>query len=274
MNFPKPNLNKAWGQFRFLGALGAAAIGGLASLANIFGLFYRLLTLGLVGMTRYRLIRREFARQIYLIGGRGWPIVALTGMLLGLAIIVYASAQLAKIGGEQFVGNLLVIIVIRELGPVLTALLVLLRSGAAMIVEIGAMVLDREIEALELMGLEPEIVIGGPRFWGLVISLITLYFIFVVCAIWGGFLFSQIFADMYWGVFWLSFVNALGWPDLVLNFAKVVLFGMFIGVVAIYHGLQTADHWESIVAQTSRGAVISLLFLGLINTALSVLYNV
>ena len=133
-------------------------------------------------------MEREFAQQVYRIGARGWPVIALTAILLGLSIIVYVSAQLKKIQAGELVGNLLVVIVVRELGPVLTALLVLLRSGAAMIVEIGSMVIDREIESLELMGVEPEIFIGAPRFWGLIISLVILYGIFLASGIFGGYL--------------------------------------------------------------------------------------
>jgi phospholipid/cholesterol/gamma-HCH transport system permease protein len=257
--------------FWFFGALWRACIGRLESFIDIFGLFYRLLSTAGLQVVSYRLQVREFARQIYLIGARGWPMVALIALLLGLAIIVYASAQLQKIQGEQLIGNLLVIMVVRELGPVLTALLVLLRSGAAMIVEIGAMVLDREIESLELMGVEPEIFIGGPRFWGLIISLVVLYFIFLASAILGGYLFGQLFAEIYWQDLWLSLLAALTWQDIVISSAKIILFGMSIGTVAIYYGLTAEERWESIVAQTSQGAVTSLFFLGILNAVLSFL---
>jgi phospholipid/cholesterol/gamma-HCH transport system permease protein len=261
-------------RFRIFGAFWRAFIDLLESLTEIFGVFFRLL--GTVGRTFSSpgIIWREFARQLYFIGARGWPVVALTALLLGLAIIVYASAQLQKIRAEQLIGNLLVIIVVRELGPVFTALLVLLRSGAAMIVEIGGMVIDREIESLELMGVEPIIFIGAPRFWGLIISLGILYFIFLISAVLGGYLFGQLFADIYWQKLWLSFLSALAWQDIVISGGKILLFGMSIGTVAVYYGFRSRGHWDSIVAQTSQGAVISLLFLGIINAFLSILgYN-
>ncbi len=257
--------------FWFFGALWRAFVGRLESLTDIFGLFYRLLGTAGRRIANNRLMWREFARQIYLIGARGWPVVALTALLLGLAIIVYASAQLEKIQAEQLIGNLLVIVVVRELGPVFTALLVLLRSGGAMVVEIGAMVIDREIESLELMGVEPEIFIGAPRFWGLLISLVILYFIFLISAILGGYLFGQLFADIYWWELWLSFLSALTWQDIVISSAKMVLFGMSIGTVAVYYGFMAEEHWGSVVEQTSQGAVISLFFLGILNAVLSIL---
>jgi phospholipid/cholesterol/gamma-HCH transport system permease protein len=257
--------------FWYFGALWRAFIGWLESLTDIFGLYYRLL--GTVGRTfsSRLLMWREFFRQIYFIGARGWPVVALTGLLLGLAIIVYVSAQLKRIQAGQLVGNLLVVIVVRELGPVFTSLLVLLRSGTAMIVEIGSMVIDREIESLELMGVEPEIFIGAPRFWGLIISLIILYGIFLISAIVGGYLFGQPLADIYWQELWLSFLNALTWQDIVVSAGKILLFGMSLGTVAIYYGFKVEEWRGSLVEQTSQGAVTGLLFLGILNAGLSIL---
>jgi phospholipid/cholesterol/gamma-HCH transport system permease protein len=256
--------------FWYLGALWRAFVLGVDSLTGIFGLFYRLC--GTIGfqLVNYRLLLREFAQQIYRIGARGWPAVALTALLLGLAIIVYISAQLKRIQSGELIGNLLVIVVVRELGPVLTALLVLLRSGSAMIVEIGSMVIDREIESLELMGVDPEIFIGAPRFWGLIISLIVLYGIFLISAILGGYLFGQVLTDIYWQELWLSFLNALRLQDLVISGGKILLFGMSLGTVAIYYGLMAEERLESLAEQTSKGAVTSLLFLGILNAILSI----
>jgi phospholipid/cholesterol/gamma-HCH transport system permease protein len=213
---------------------------------------------------------QELAQQIYRIGNRGWPVVALTALLLGLALIVYISAELKKFQSGEIIGNLLVVIVMRELGPVLTALLVLLRSGAAMIVEIGSMVIDREIESLELMGIDPEIFIGAPRFYGLIISLFILYGIFVTSAILGGYLFGQLLTNLFWQELWLSFLNALRWQDLVISGGKILLFGMSLGTVAIYYGLMTEESLGSLAEQTSQGAVTSLFFLGILNAILSI----
>ncbi len=257
-------------RFRYLGALGRAAVSRMHALAEIFGLFYRLTGSLKHRIANYRIMEQEFAQQIYRIGARGWPVVALAGLLLGLALIVYVSAQLKRIQAGELLGNLLVVIVVRELGPVLTALLVLLRSGAAMIVEIGSMVIDREIESLELMGVEPEIFIGAPRFWALILSLTILYGIFLTSAIIGGYFFGQLLADIYWQELWLSFLNALHWQDIVVSAAKILLFGMSLATVAIYYGLQTEERLGSLAVQTTAGAVTSLYFIAILNTILSI----
>jgi phospholipid/cholesterol/gamma-HCH transport system permease protein len=138
-----------------------------------------------------------------------------------------------------------------------------------MIVEIGAMVVDREIESLELMGVEPELYIGAPRFWGLLVSLVVLYGFFLVSAIMGGYLFGQLLADVFWQDLWLSFLNALTWQDLVISGGKILLFGMSMATVAIYYGLKAEERLGSLVEQTTKGAVTSLFALGLLNAVIS-----
>ncbi len=255
---------------RYFGAFWRFWLATGATFIGISALFYRLLATFGRPFGSHRLMIREYAQQIYRLGVLGWPIVALSGLILGLSIIVYIAAQLRKIHLEELIGSLLVIVVVRELGPILTALLVLLRSGAAMIVEIGVMKLDREMESLELMGLETEIVIGAPRFWGLLISLAILFGIFLFSAIIGGYLFGQLLTDIYWQKLWRSFLNALNWEDVIISTGKILLFAMSMGSIAIYYGLGTKDHWESLVSQTSRGAVAALIALGLLNTLLSI----
>jgi phospholipid/cholesterol/gamma-HCH transport system permease protein len=262
--------SEKYDRFWYFGALWRAAVGRANSLTEIFGLFYRLSGSLRHRVANYRIMEKEFAQQVYRIGARGWPVVALTGLLLGLSMIVYVSAQLKKIQAGELLGNLLVVIVVRELGPVLTALLVLMRSGAAMIVEIGSMVIDREIEPLELMGVEPEIFIGAPRFWGLILSLIILYGIFLTSAIIGGYFFGQLLADIYWQELWLSFLNALYWQDIFVSGAKILLFGMSLATVAIYYGLRTEEQLDSLAIQTTAGTVTSLYFIAILNAVLSI----
>lgn len=254
----------------FFGAFWRTWMGWWNTLLGFGALCHRLLATFGRPFGSLRLMVREYALQIYRVAVCGWPMVALAGLFLGLSIIVYLAAQLRKIHLEELIGSLLVILVVRELGPILTALLVLLRSGTAMIVEIGAMQLDRELESLELMGIDPETFIGAPRFWGLIVSLSILYGIFLFSAIIGGYLFGQLLTDIYWQKLWRSFLSALAWQDVMISMAKTLLFGMALGGTAIFYGLRTTGHWENLMEQTSQGAVAGLVAVGLLNTLLSV----
>jgi len=246
--------------------------GRLTPLAEICALFYRLVRTTCTLAPGGPLAKLELGREIYLTGVRGGPVVALTALILGLLVIVHATRQLARIQGEEYIGQLLVLIVIREVGPLLTAFFVILRSGAAITVELGALALTRELEVLEMLGLDPDRVLGLPRFWGLTISLVALYLLSLFTAILGGFCFAQFFADIYWQGFWLSFLKALDWPDLAIGLGKALFFGMIIGTVSVYYGLQGTGSLRRLPRQTSQAAVLSLVLCGSINALLDVVY--
>jgi phospholipid/cholesterol/gamma-HCH transport system permease protein len=244
----------------------------LGHLGELSALFYRLLRATCTGPGGHGLLRRETARVIYLTGFRGGPVVALTALFLGLLVIVHATQQLMKIQGEEFIGKLLVIIVVREVGPILTAFFVLLRSGTAITAEIATLTVTREYDALIMQGIDPDRYLGVPRFWGLTISLLALYILSLFTAILGGFLFAQMFAEIYWQGFWLSLLNALDWPDLVVGFAKALLFGMIIGAVSFVYGLRTAGRLRALARESSRSAVLSLILCGGVNALLDVVF--
>lgn len=256
----------------FCGAFWVASRRRLQRLGEICGLLFRLLQTALTGRSGLRLMRREFYRQLYQIGWQGLPLVTFTGVFLGLGLILTSSGRLARIQAEEYLGNLLVVLVIRELGPVLTTLLVLLRSGAALVVEVGGMILERELEALELMGVEAEIIVGGPRFWGLIVSLTGLFLFFIAGAILGGFFTAQLFTDLYWQRFWVSFLNALSWPDLFLSLTKILLFGLLTGVAIIYYGFQSRESIIAVGQHASQGMVAALLFITAANALLTFVY--
>ncbi len=253
-------------------AVGAALRAPLETLADLCGLFCRLLGATLTGTRGAPLMRAELGREIYLCGVKGGPVVALTSLFLGLLVIVHATRHLAKIQGEEYIGQLLVLIVVREVGPLLTALFLILRSGAAITVEVAAMTITRELDVLKMLGIDPDRLLGVPRFWGLTISLVALYVISLFTAILGGFLFAQLFTDIYWQGFWLSFLKALDWPDLVVGLGKALCFGMLIGAVSVYYGLHASGGLRGLSRQTSRAAVLSLVLCAGVNAFLDVIY--
>ncbi|RLA90908.1 MAG: hypothetical protein DRG58_00940 [Deltaproteobacteria bacterium] len=244
----------------------------MTTFLDTFALFYRLLLASLVRPVGFPVILRETARQIYFTGVQGSIVVGIAALILGLLVIVHTTPKLIEFQGEEFIGQLLVLIVIREVGPVLTAFFVLLRSGTAIIVEIGIMVVNQELAALQLMGIDPLRFLGVPRFWGITISMLSLYILSSITALLGGFVFAQIFAEIYWQGFWLSLLNALGWPDLIVGLAKVLLFGMMIATVSLHYGLKAQKHLGTVVRQTSQGAVLTLLLCGAIDAFLSTVF--
>jgi phospholipid/cholesterol/gamma-HCH transport system permease protein len=255
-------LKRGWRRFSVL----------VSRFLGICALFYRLLVGAFTGPFCPGLFFREMSRQIYYTAIRGSFILIFTSLMLGMLVIVHATQQLVKFQGEDFVGWLLVTIVVRELGPVWAAFFVLLHSGGAITVEIGTMSVNREVRALRMMGIDPYRYLGVPRFWGLTLSLISLYILGVFAAIMGGYLFAQAFAEIFWSKFWLSFINALQWIDLSVGFAKATIFGMLIATVSLYFGFSTEDDMIEVAHNTSRVAIWSLVLVGIVDIFLTAAY--
>jgi phospholipid/cholesterol/gamma-HCH transport system permease protein len=257
---------------QMLGQIGADLETIVNRLLGICALFYRLLLGAFFGPACPRLFAREMSRQIYFTAIKGVYILVFSALLLGMLVIVHATQQLVKIQGEEFVGWLLVTIVVREIGPLWAALFVLLHSGGAITVEIGTMSVDREVQALQMMGIDPYRYLGVPRFWGLIFSLVSLYILCVFAAVLGGYIFAQAFAEIFWAKFLLSFINALQWLDLSVALAKTTIFGMIIATVSIYFGFSAREYMGEVAQNTSRAALWSLVLLGIVDIVITTAY--
>ncbi len=244
----------------------------VSRLLSICALFYRLLLGGFIGPVCLGLFFRELSRQVYYTAFRGSYILIFTSLILGMLVIVNATQQLVKVQGEEFVGWLLVTIVVREVGPVWAAFFVLLHSGSAITVEIGTMSVNGEIRALQMLGIDPYRYLGVPRFWGLTFSLLSLYILSVFAAVIGGYLFAQAFAEIFWAKFWLAFLNSLQWIDLSVGFAKTTIFAMLIATVCIYFGFSATEDMGEVAQNTSHAAVWSLVLVGIMDICLTAAY--
>ncbi len=246
------------GMGRFLGQTFNKILSRIQRSLSICALFYRLLMATFSGPRCFRIMAGEIAKQVYFTAIQGVHVLVFSALILGLVVIVHATQQLVKIQGEEFIGWLLVTIVVREVGPVWAAFFVLIRSGSAITVEIGTMSVTGELEAMKMMGVDPYRYLGVPRFWGLIISLVAMYVLCMFAAVLGGFLFSQIFADIFWSKFWMSFIQALQWLDLSVGFTKVTLFGALIATVSLYFGFSSEKQVEEIAKNTSAGGLLGL----------------
>lgn len=246
--------------------------GWFSRLLNISALFYRLLLTSFSSLTGLPLLRREFIQQVYFSSIQGMLVLIFTALMLGFIVIVYATPELVVLQGEEYVGWLLVTIVVREVGPVLAAFFVLLHSGSAITVEIGTMSVNREVEALKLLGIDPYRFLGVPRFWAVTLSVLSLYVLAAFSSILGGFLFSQIFAEIFWGMFWLSFINSLQWVDVAMGFSKCAAFGMLIATVCIFFGFEARQDMEEVARFTSKATLTALVLCASVDIILTTAY--
>ena len=146
--------------------------------------------------------------------------------------------QMTFLGGVEYVGKFMVMIVVRELGPLLTALLVIARSGTAVASELGSMQVNKEMDALKTMGINPLSFVIFPRLIGGVVSVICLAFYFVLFATLSGATVCWLVKGMPFGVYFTSLAQAAGLSDVLVFFTKNLFGGLIIFAVSCYQGLQ------------------------------------
>ncbi len=231
---------------------------------KIWTVFCRLWGATFAGPAYFGTIFRDMAKQIYFTSVRGVYILIFVGLMMGMELILNTQqlSQMLKVPLEEYLGSLLATVVVRELSPVIAALFVLIHSGGAIVSEIGIMSVNGEIEALQIMGIDPYRYLGVPRFWALTISVICLNFLVTFCAVASGYLFSQIYTDISWYNFLHAFSNSLQLLDLGVSFLKAAVFGMVISTVAIYAGFESQGDMGEVAKKTAEGALWSLWLCG------------
>jgi phospholipid/cholesterol/gamma-HCH transport system permease protein len=210
--------------------------------------------------------------QIYFTGWQAMPLISVLALASGGLVVLQSAAQLSLLGNSNLIGNLLVVIIVREVGPLLTALIVIARSGTAVASEIGSMRVNREIEALESMGINPLSYIVFPRLVGGVISVLCLAFYFNVIALLGGFLVTSFIHDMPFSFYSASLAQAFAIEDVGIFLLKNTFSGVMIFVIACYQGLLVEQSPHEIPQVTTRAVVNSVVYVTAFNLSVSTLF--
>ena len=223
---------------------------------------FAVITLG-VTLTKFnsskRVVHPLIFAQIWNAGVRLLPMISFIGAVLGLVVVGQTVSLLSRVGAQQYIGTVMVTVIVRELGPLLTALIVLARAGTANVVELGTMRAMGEIEALESVGIDPIHYLVMPRVIGLATAVFSLTTYLVLIAIAGGYLFAFLQnVPLTLPVYLEQLNNALRWEDFALFALKTTLFGVVIAVVNCYHGLARPLNVEEISQVTARAVVESV----------------
>ena len=223
---------------------------------------FAVITLG-VTLTKFnaskRVVHPLIFAQIWNAGVRLLPMISFIGAALGLVIVGQTVALLSRVGAQQYIGTVMVTVIVRELGPLVTALIVLARAGTANVVELGTMRALGEVEALESLGIDPIHYLVMPRVIGLATSVFCLTTYLVLIAIAGGYLFAFLEdVPLTLTDYLAQLNNALRWEDFALFALKSILFGAVIAVVNCYHGLARPLNVEEVSQVTARAVVESV----------------
>ena len=216
-------------------------------------------------------ILKVVAAQIYFTGVQALPLMSVLALVTGTLIVIQASAQLSKVGGGDLLGNLLVVMIIRELGPLMTALVVVARSGTAVASELGNMKVNHEMEVLESMGIDPLSYIVFPRLAGGMISVVCLALYFCAVALLGGWLMSQLVHPIAFSYFLDSVANAVSRADAFLFLLKNVFSGGMIFTICCYQGLTVKNSFTEVPQVTTKAVVNSILYTVSFNSLVSMI---
>jgi phospholipid/cholesterol/gamma-HCH transport system permease protein len=208
------------------------------------------------------------------IGVSAVPIVALMAFLIGVVLAFQGSAQLRQFGAEVFVVDLIAISILRELGILLTSIIVAGRSGSAFTAAIGSMKMREEIDAMRTLGLDPVTILVVPRVLALMLMLPALGFIANISGLVGGALMSWIELGVSPAVFQSRLVSNTDVWHFVVGMIKAPFFALIIGIIGCYQGMKVGGDAESLGRLTSASVVLSIFMVIVMDALFSIFFAI
>ncbi len=253
-------------------AIGRQAIHSANNLLDLLAFAYRLNTILLRRpKAGRRLVLRFTLEQIYFTAVQALPVMVFIALITGSMMVMQFAQHFTRVEGRYILGDLIVILVVRELGPLFTALIVILRSAVAVTIETSYMGILGELDALEMQGMSPLYLIGLPRLVGITVALLCLFLVFDIVAIFGGYGVAWT-ADIPVGNFLQEVGKAISGVDITVGIVKALFFGFTITVVSLYHGFREKKAVTEIPPITSKAAVECLLYCLFVNIIVSVIF--
>ena len=251
----------------------------LSIVRTIHGLgAFALITLG-VTLTKFGkaadLIHPMISLQVTRAGVRLLPMVSFVAFVLGLVVIGQTVSLLNRFGAQNWAGTVMVTVIVRELGPLVTAFLVLARVGTVIVIELSTNRATGEVEALEALGIDPIHFLVMPRVLGLAASIFSLTVYMIIVSLVSGYLFAFIQdVPLRPGEYLNQLTAALRWEDFALLALKTISFGSVIATVTCFHGLARPVRLEEVAQVTSNAVVSSVIACVLLDALFIIVYLV
>ena len=241
--------------------VGFAARTKLSDLGKGARLFLRLVALFGPSFRRFGLIRD----QVHFLGNYSLAIITVSGLFVGFVLSLQGYYTLQRYGSSEALGLLVALSLVRELGPVITALLFAGRAGTSLTAEIGLMKAGEQLSAMEMMAVDPVSRILAPRFWGGVIAMPLLAAVFSAVGIIGGWMVGVLLIGIDAGAFWSQMQGGVDvWRDVGNGVIKSLVFGFTVSFIALLQGFEAQPTPEGVSRATTRTVVVaSLSVLGL-----------
>lgn len=239
-----------------LRGIGSAVVNGIWRLGYASRFFVRILLGSGMSFRRFHLTIRE----IYFSGVMSLIIILVSGLFVGMVLGLQGYETLQKYGSESALGTLVALSLVRELGPVLAALLFASRAGSAITAEIGLMKATEQLAAMEMMAVDPISRVVAPRFWAGVLSMPLLAAMFSAIGVFGGYLVGVVLIGVDEGSFWSQMQAAVDFrQDIVNGVFKSVVFGIAVTAIALFEGYDAPPTAEGVSHATTRTVVTSAL---------------
>ena len=216
---------------------------------------------------------RDVSGHLYHVGATALPITALVGFLIGVVLAYLMSQQLRQFGADAFIVNILGIALIRELGPVLAAILIAGRSGSAITAQIGVMRVTEELDAMRVMGIAKGYRLVLPRAIAMAIAMPLLTVWTTLAALLGGMLASDLVMGVTPAYFFEALPRAVQVSNLALAVGKSVVFGLLIALIGCHYGLRVKPNTESLGQGTTASVVTSITMVILVDALFAVVFK-
>ena len=216
---------------------------------------------------------RDVSGHLYRMGATALPITALVGFLIGVVLAYLTSLQLRQFGAETFIVNILGVSLIRELGPLLAAILVAGRSGSAITAQIGVMRVNEELDAMRVMGIPHGFRLVLPRALALALAMPLVSVWTTLCALAGGMLAADLSLGISPAYFYHALPAAVGFGNLTLALSKSVVFGTLIALIGCHWGLRVKPNTQSLGEGTTASVVTSITVVIIVDALFAVVFK-
>jgi phospholipid/cholesterol/gamma-HCH transport system permease protein len=204
---------------------------------------------------------QAFTYELWKIGVKSWFIVSISALFIGMVLALQSAYQMQKLAAEIYIASLVSLSVVREIGPVITALIVAGRVGSSIAAELGTMKVTEQIDALRTLAADPVRFLVVPRFLAMIVALPLLTLWADAIGIFGGFLIGTMKLDILPSLYWKMSTIPIAFKDLTSGLLKTVIFGIIIGIVSCFEGFRTEGGAEGVGRSTTVAVVNSFILI-------------
>ncbi len=202
----------------------------------------------------------EFLRQCFWVGYKSFPLVAITAFIMGLVLTIQSRPTMVEFGAQSLIPKMVSISLVREIAPVITALICAGKVGSGMGAELGSMRVTEQIDAMDVSGTNPFKYLVVTRVMAITLMLPVLTSLANGISIYGGYLGINIHDQLSWNLYWTQVYEALAFSDIVPAMLKTIFFGFAIGIIGCFKGYNTKKGTEGVGRSANSAVVMASLF--------------